>query len=159
MFPNSQVPTACMDPVAANLMQQYVPLPNRPDGTYQATVIGPARADQMTTRVDHRINDRQNFAAYYYFNDDRTVQPFAFFQFAGATVPNFGSVVAERVQQVNLSHTWTVNSTSVNEFRFTYMREGQGTFQHPQKTNLVTSSCNGAAAAASALPAPRIHRR
>jgi hypothetical protein len=147
VFPNSQVPIACMDPVAANLMQQYVPLPNRPDGTYQATVIGPARADQMTTRVDHRINDRQNFAAYYYFNDDRTVQPFAFFQFAGATVPNFGSVVAERVQQVNLSHTWTVNSTSVNEFRFTYMREGQGTFQHPQKTNLVTSSCNGAAAA------------
>jgi hypothetical protein len=147
VFPNSQVPTACMDSVAANLMQQYVPLPNRPDGTYQATVIGPVRADQMTTRVDHRINDRQNFAAYYYFNDDRTVQPFAFFQFAGATVPNFGSVVAERVQQVNLSHTWTVNSTSVNEFRFTYMREGQGTFQHPQKTNLVTSSCNGPAAA------------
>jgi Carboxypeptidase regulatory-like domain len=147
IFPNSQVPTACMDPVAANLMQQYVPLPNRPDGTYQATVIGPARADQMTTRVDHRINDRQNFAAYYYFNDDHTVQPFAFFQFAGATVPNFGSVVAERIQQVNLSHTWTVNSTSVNEFRFTYMREGQGTFQHPQKTNFVTSSCSGAAAA------------
>src|ERR1700730_8501252 len=27
VFPNSQVPTACMDSVAANLMQQYVPLP------------------------------------------------------------------------------------------------------------------------------------
>src|ERR1700731_4985876 len=27
------------------------------------------------------------------------------------------------------------------------MREGQGTFPHPQKTNLVTSSCNGPAAA------------
>ena len=146
VFPNSQVPAACMDPVATSLINQYVPLPNRPDGTYQATVIGPSRADQMTAKIDHRINEHQTFSAYYYFNDDRTVQPFAFFQFAGATVPNFGSVVAERIQQVNLSHTWTVNSTSVNEFRFTYMREGQGEFQHPQKTNLVVNSCTGAAA-------------
>jgi Carboxypeptidase regulatory-like domain len=145
IFPNSQVPTACMDPVAVNLMNQYVPTPNRPDGTYQATVIGPARADQASLRVDHRINAQQNFSAYYYFNDDRTVQPFAFFQFAGATVPGFGSIVAERIQQLNLSHTWTVNPTSVNEFRFTYMREGQRTFQHPEKTNLVVDSCTGSA--------------
>jgi hypothetical protein len=147
VFPNSQVPTACMDPVALSLMNQYVPLPNRPDGTFQTTAIGPARADQFSVRLDHRINNQQNFSAYYYFNDDRTVQPFAFFQFAGATVPGFGSVVAERVQQVNLSHTWTVGPTSVNEFRFTYMREGQLTFQHPQKTNLVVDSCAGAAQA------------
>ncbi len=141
------VPLACMDPVALNLMNLYMPPPNRADGvTYQATVIGPATADQMTARVDHKINDRQSFSAYYYYNDDRTVQPFAFFQFAGATVPGFGSVVAERIQQWNLSHTWTVNPTSVNEFRFTYMREAQGKFQHPQKTNLVTNSCTGAAA-------------
>lgn len=147
VFPNSQVPIACMDPVALNLMNLYVPQPNRPDGTYQATAIGPVRADQTSTRFDHRINDHQNFSAYYYYNDDRTVQPFAFFQFAGATVPGFGSIVDERIQQWNLSHTWTVNPSSVNEFRFTYMREAQGKFQHPQKTNLVVNSCNGAAAA------------
>ena len=147
VFPNSQVPTACMDPVALNLINLYVPPPNRPDGTYQATVIGPGRADQGSFRFDHRINEHQTFSAYYYVNDDRTVQPFSFFQFAGATVPGFGSIVAERIQQVNLSHTWTITPTSVNEFRFTYMREGQRTFQHPEKTNLVTSSCTGAAAA------------
>jgi hypothetical protein len=147
VFPNSQVPTACMDLVAQNLVTQYVPLPNRPDGTYQATVIGPVRADQFSVRVDQQINSKQNFSAYYYFDDDRTVQPFAFFQFAGATVPNFGSIVAERIQQWNLSHTWTVSTTAVNEFRFTYMREAQGTFQHPEKTNLVTNSCSGAATA------------
>ena len=147
VFPNSQVPIACMDPVALNLMNLYVPQPNRPDGTYQATVIGPVRADQMTARVDHRINDKQNLSIYYYFNDDRTVQPFAFFQFAGATVPNFGSIVAERIQQWNISHTWTLSPNTVNEFRFTYMREGQLTFQHPQKTNLVVNSCSGSATA------------
>jgi hypothetical protein len=89
----------------------------------------------------------KNFSAFYYFNDYRTVQPYAFVQFAGATVPGVGSIVAERIQQLNLSHTWTINPTSVNEFRFTYMREGQRTFQHPQKTNLVVDSCSSAAAA------------
>jgi hypothetical protein len=145
VFPNSVIPAACMDPVAQNLMNQFVPLANRPDGTYQATVIGPVRGDQATGRVDHRINDKQSLSIYYYFNDSNTVQPFAFFQFAGANVPGFGSVVAERDQQWNISHTWTLSNTTVNEFRFTYMREGQGKFQHPIRTNLVTNSCTGAA--------------
>jgi hypothetical protein len=140
IFPNNQVPIACMDPVALDLTQ-FVPLPNRPDGTYQATVIGRTRGDQATLRLDHRINDKQNFSFYYYLNDDHTIQPFAFFQFAGANVPGFGSAVAERFQQWNLSHTWNLNPTTINEARFTYMREGQRTFQHPVNTNNVIDSC------------------
>jgi len=140
LFPNNQVPIACMDPVALDLLQ-FVPLPNRPDGTFQGTVIGRTRGDQATLRFDHRINDKQNFSAYYYFDDDHTIQPFAFFQFSGANVPGFGSVVAERFQQWNLSHTWSINPTTINEARFTYMREGQRTFQHPQNTESVINSC------------------
>ena len=141
IFPNNQIPTACMDPVALDLLQ-VVPSPNRGQGNlFQSTLTGRVRGDQFTTRFDHRINDRQNFTGYYYFNDDYTTQPFAFFEFAGSNVPGFGSVVAERFQQVNLSHTWTINNTTVNEARFTYMREGQGQFQHPQHTTDVINSC------------------
>src|SRR5712692_3174586 len=140
IFPNNQVPIACMDPTALDLLQ-LVPLPNRPDGTFQGTQVGRVRGDQATLRLDHKINDHQNLNAYYYFNDDHSVQPFAFFQFAGANVPGFGSSVAERFQQWNLSHTWTINPKTVNEARFTYLREGQRTFQHPLHTNNVTDSC------------------
>ena len=140
LFPNNQIPLPCMDPVALDLTQ-LMPMPNRPDGTWQGTVIGPTRGDQFTGRVDHRINDRQNLSLYYYFTDNHTVQPFANFQFAGANVPNFGSIVNQRFQQWNLSHTWTISNTTVNEAHFTYMREGEGTFQHPQSTTLVTNSC------------------
>src|SRR5579864_7130604 len=140
IFPNNQIPIPCMDPTARDLLG-YVPLPNRGINQFQSVPVEPTRGDQFTIRLDHRINDKQNFSAYYYFNDDRVLQPFANFQLAGANVPGFGSLVAERFQQWNLSHTWTVNPTSVNEFRFTYMREGQGTFQHPQRTGLVQDSC------------------
>jgi hypothetical protein len=140
IFPNNQIPMACMDPVALDLLQE-VSLPNRGGNLFQATEIGQTRGDQFTARIDHRINDHQNFTGYYYFNDDYKTQPFAFFEFAGANVPGFGSVVAERFQQANLTHTWTLSNTTVNEARFTYMREGQGKFQHPQNTQDVINSC------------------
>jgi Carboxypeptidase regulatory-like domain len=147
IFVNNQVPTQCFDPVAVNLFQQFVQ-PNDPNGTGLA-VTSPDKAergDQFTVRLDHRISTNQEFTAYYYFDDDSTTQPFAFFQAAGANLPGFGSLFAVRIQQWNLSHTWTISPHSVNEFRFNYFRESQGTNNHPSRTLPVTSSCNGAAA-------------
>ena len=66
-FPGNQIPVECMDPVAVDLMNQYVPLGNRPDGSFQ-TVSGihKDRTDQFTAKIDHRISDRQNLNVYYY---------------------------------------------------------------------------------------------
>jgi outer membrane receptor protein involved in Fe transport len=141
IFPNNQIPVPCMDATAVDLMNQYVPLPNTAGGFFQAVPVSRVRGDQFTARVDHKLTEHQNLTAYYYFNDDNTFQPFSFFQAAGANVPGFGSAVAERFQQYNATHTWTINNSMVNEFRATYMREGQGTFQHPQNTHLVQNSC------------------
>jgi len=142
VFPNNIIPTACMDPVALDLMNKYVPPANTPGGFFQAVPTGRDRQDQVTFRLDHRINDKQNFSAYYYFTDEDLFQPFAFFQAAGANLPGFGSNLGQRLQQYNLSHAWTITNAVVNEARFTYNREAQRTFQHPQTTNLVTNSCD-----------------
>ena len=125
-----------MDPVAVNLMR-FVPGANRPDGTYQAVPASADNQDQFTVRFDHHINDHQNFSFYYYYTDDKNFQPFYDFQASGANIPGFGANVGSRYQQFNPSHTWTINNALVNEFRFTYMREGQLTFQHPQATGAV----------------------
>ena len=140
LFPNSQIPLACMDPTAVDLLQ-LVPTPTNGGNTIQTVPTEPIRGDQFTVKVDHKINDKQSLSIYYYFNDDHTVQPFSFFELSGANVPGFGSILAERFQQWNISHTWTVNNNTVNEFRFNYNREGQRTFQHPTNTELVQSSC------------------
>jgi hypothetical protein len=49
---------------------------------------------------------------------------------------------------VNATHTWTIGSTSVNEFRFSYFREGQGKFDTPTRTSLVQDSCGTGSASA-----------
>jgi hypothetical protein len=147
IFPNAQVPTSCMDPVALNLMQIYMPPANRADGTFQGVPASRDDQDQFTVRVDHKLNDKQSLSIYYYFLDERNAQPFDNFQASGANLPGFGGLVNQRLQQWNLSHTWTLSNTVVNEARFTYLREGQLTFQHPQTTGAVQSFCTGSASA------------
>ncbi len=142
IFPNNQIPLACMDATAVDLLQ-FVPTPTT-GNTIETVPTEAIRGDQLTVKVDHKINDKQNLSIYYYFNDDRTLQPFSFFELAGANVPGFGSIVAERFQQWNITHDWTLSNSTVNEFHFTYNREAQLTFQHPQNTELVQDSCPSA---------------
>jgi hypothetical protein len=141
VFPNNVIPIQCQDPVASNLLSTYVP-------TSAVTVpVSSDFEDQFTVRFDHKINDHQNFTAYYYFNDIRQLQPFNEFEQAGANVPGFGNFNNNRFQQWNLTHTWTITNALVNEAHFTYMREGQLGFLKPQTTGAVTSSCTSQAAA------------
>jgi len=134
IFPNSVIPLACMDATSVDLLQ-FVP------GSSVTIPVQPDREDQGTFRFDHRINDKQNLSVYYYITDRHVLQPFANFQLAGADVPGFGAVINERFQQWNISHTWTLTSNTVNEFRFNFNREAQRTFQHPQRTSLVQDAC------------------
>jgi hypothetical protein len=140
LFPGNIIPLACLDATAVDLLQ-YVPLPSNSSGVIVTTPVQPNRGDQFTIKLDHRLNDHQNLSFYYYFDDHHVVSPFAQFQAAGANVPGFGSITNERFQQYNISHTWTISNSTVNEFRFNYNREAQRTFQHPTFTTTVQNSC------------------
>jgi hypothetical protein len=147
IFPNSMIPQSCMDQTALDLLNQYVPQANRPDGTFQAVPLGHERSNQFTVKIDHELTKNQRLSGYYYFTQHYLAKPFARFQAGGATLPGFGDLTDERIQQLNLTHNWTIGSTGVNELHFTFFREGQGTFLHPQHTALVQDSCKTVPAA------------
>jgi len=132
---DSQIPTACFDPTANALYQNYV----APVGTGVLSYAPDKkdREDQFTLRFDHTFTTTQHFTAYYYFDDDNHTDPFSDFQAAGANVPGFGGLFKTRVQQLNVSETSTIGSTAVNEMRFNYFREGQGSLNHP--VNILSS--------------------
>jgi Carboxypeptidase regulatory-like domain len=146
IFPNFQIPTQCFDPVAVSLLQ-YVPGAGGSGGV-QVTPNKTDRGDQFQIRVDHSFNNNQKTSIYYYFDDDNTLDPFAKFQASGATTGNFPGVYATRTQQINVTHTSTIGSTSVNEARFSFFREGQLKFDAPTRTNAIQASCGSGAAAA-----------
>ena len=140
LFPNNQIPLACMDPTAVDLLQ-FIPTAPSGENLITTTPVSSVRGDQFTAKVDRRLTDKQNLSIYYYFNDDNTLSPFDNFELTGANVPGFGGRLAERIQQWNITHTWSLTNSTVNEFRFNYNREGQETFQKPQNTELIQNSC------------------
>lgn len=147
IFPAGQIPVPCMDATAVDLMNQFVPLANRPDGTFEQSVNANTHANQFTVRVDHALTSKQQLQVYYYFNDSTVLNPFNTNSNSGADVPDFGATNAFRYQQWNVSHTWVLSAQSINEFRFTYLREGLGKFNSPQHTHLVADSCKTVPAA------------
>ena len=147
IFPGNKIPTQCFDPVSLSLLKylpgiggssnQVITVPNKRD-----------RGDQFQIRVDHFFSTNQKTSVYYYFDDDNTLDPFAKFQAAGDPLGGFPGIFATRTQQLNASHTSTIGTTAVNEFRFSYFREGQLQFDTPTKTNAIQASCGTGAAAA-----------
>ena len=135
IFANNFIPPACMDPTALALYNQYVA--GLGTGQYSAVPNNHERDDQFTLRLDHKLTSTQQLSVYYYFDDDNLTDAFSTFQAAGANVPGFGANFTTRAQQVNISHTWTIGTSSVNELRFTYFREGEGHEDHP--TNVLQS--------------------
>jgi len=143
---DNQIPTACFDPVAVSLLQ-YVPGAGGASDTAQTVPNSRDRGDQAQVRVDHSFTNNQKLSAYYYFDDDTSLDPFAKFQSFGAPLGNFPSTYATRTQQVNVSLTSNIGSRAVNEARVSYFREGQLKFNTPTKTNAITASCGSGAAA------------
>ena len=147
LFPNEKIPLSCLDPTALSLLKY---LPGAGAGNVVTNPDAQERDDQFTLRLDRRLTANQQLAVYYYFDDSFRFQPFSFFQAAGANVPGFGDNNKTRFQQWNLSHTWTLGASAVNEARFTYFREGQGTFDHPVNVSsdgTAHTTCPGIAAA------------
>ncbi len=146
IFPGLQVPTGCFDPVALSLYNRFVApfSPNFGTNQYVTAPISRGTSHQGTIRLDHQLTANQKLSLYYFIEDDSNLDPFARFQAGGSNLGTFPGVTAQRIQQINASHTATIGAASVNELRFTYFREGQGKFNHPTQTSLLTSSCGSA---------------
>jgi len=139
--PVATVPTQCFDPVALNLAKQFLTGSGGTSSQTQDVVKSRDSGDQFQIRFDQILNPNQKLSVYYYYDNDNNLDPFAIFQLAGGSLGNFGARIITKAQQLNASHTWTIGSTAVNEFRFTYFREAQPQFYTPLKTNAVTGSC------------------
>lgn len=142
IFPGNVIPASCFDATAADLLNQFVPLPNTGSNIFLATPNAKVRHDQATFRLDHNLTSQQQLSLYYYGDDGYEKHPFDTFLASGANLPGFGYRTRDRFQQLNLSHAWTIAAKTINESRFVYYRQGQGQLLAPARTNLVQDSCN-----------------
>jgi len=117
-FPNNQVP---VDPVIANYIAKYVPLPNRPGNQFVSAPTAALQDDQFVFRFDYNISKKDALSAFYIFDDQPQIFPFEILHGAssGGDVPvGSGFSNASRFQAGSLSWTRTISPTMLNELRF-----------------------------------------
>jgi hypothetical protein len=117
-YANNQVP---VNPVSANYISKYVPLPNLPGNQFVSGPTRRVRDDQVVTRVDHNFSVRSTISGVYLFEDTPDFFPFEIINGAstGGNVPAGSAFTdANRYQTGSLSWTFTFNPQVVNEFRF-----------------------------------------
>ena len=117
-YPNNQVP---VDPVIANYIAKYVPLPNQPNNQFVSSPTAALQDDQFVFRFDYNLSSKDSLSAFYIFDDQPQVFPFEILHGAstGGDVPiGSGFSNAQRFQTGSLSWTRTISPTMLNEFRF-----------------------------------------
>ncbi|MDZ4802236.1 MAG: TonB-dependent receptor [Bryobacteraceae bacterium] len=117
-FAGGVIPTTRMDPVALKILD-VVPLPNTADGRLETLRGTSADQHQFTSKTDYLINDSHRLAGTFFHLRNSRFKPFN-----GSTqIPGYGEY-RESYGQYNaiLTETWIVSATTLNEARFTYLR-------------------------------------
>ena len=124
VFPNALIPRTAWSPVAKNMVDLGLfPQANGPDNTFVSSAYAQKlRGDKAGIRIDQNTRFGTFFG--YYFADDYFLD--SPFPDGGATVPAakfaYNGTSAGRAQMINLGNTKNFGSFSVNEFRFSYVR-------------------------------------
>jgi Carboxypeptidase regulatory-like domain len=148
-YPNNQVP---VDPVIANYIAKYVPLPNQPGNQFVSSPDASLSDDQFAFRFDYNLSSKDTLSAFYIFDDQPQTYPFRILNGAssGGDVPvGSGFTNADRFQTGSVSWVRMLSPTVVNELRFATNRIANFDAEPLDKTSPASLgfSCSG-------VPAP-----
>lgn len=120
VLPTLQIPSRAWATPAQQLLR-YIPAPNATGSEFATSAYNQAlRDDKGAVRLD--ANTGWGLISGYYFLDDYSLNnPYPVAQ-GGASVPGFNALYLGRAQLFSLGDTKTLNTTSVNELHFSYLR-------------------------------------
>jgi hypothetical protein len=119
VFPGGTIPTSAFSPIAANLLQKYIPVPNSGTNTFNPpSVVNSLTDNKAGQRVDFISKRTGNWYGYYYFDDSTSTSPGVY----GPQYGNFGTFTPGRTQQAIIGNTHTFGPSAVNEARVDFLR-------------------------------------
>jgi hypothetical protein len=133
--PNCQVatlnciPSALLDPTAANLLKTYIPLPTAAAGqnpeTYTGNYTAPTTQEEYLAKYDQLLGQKDHIQVSYFTL--KSVNG----GFGNGNIPYNVNQSNARQQNVNLSDVHTINSTQINQTWFTLTRVAGGRVNLP----------------------------
>ncbi len=125
-FPNNTIPLTRFDPAAKQILDKYIPLPNLPNGLYELQESRPLDTDELQFKVDHALSSAHQLTGSYFWTQGKDV------------VGLLGNLSWTRREfswtqhNINISDTWTLSPTMINQFRLTYVRNFGGRLNTPE---------------------------
>jgi len=121
VFPNGKIPASLISAPAAHLLQ-YIPAPNSGTNTFSTSAQNETLGDNKgAARIDQNTRWGQ-LSAYYFIDQYDLNNPYPTAQ-GGANVPGFSATSNGRAQLYSLGLSKAFGSHTVNEARFSYMRD------------------------------------
>jgi hypothetical protein len=126
-FPGGIIPSSRFDVTAKNIQDKFVPLSNLPNNFYEVRRPDPLNTDEGTLKLDHKLSASQTMALSYFYQKGTDTQPLSL----TGNIPWVDRDFKWSQHNVNLSHTWTLSPTKINQFRVSYMRQFGGRVNNP----------------------------
>jgi hypothetical protein len=120
-----------IDPVAAKIVSDYIPLPNvtvpgRGLVGWQGNVPNPYNTDEFLVKLDHQLNEPHRLTfSYFTTAGSTTVVP------AGANLPWATQDFKWRQHNFNVSDVWVISPDKINQLWITYSRNFGGRLNVP----------------------------
>lgn len=155
-FMGNRIPANMLDPTAQYIIANVVPLANQFDpitgrqDMWQGLVAPtPNNYDEGLGKVSLQLTKNQMVEGSYFINQGFTTAPL------GTSSLNWNTeTFAWRQQNINLSHTWTISSTKINQGWLSYTRNFGGRTDLPAISlgDITAAACAGSSSVACSQP-------
>lgn len=115
------------DPVAMKIINQFIPQANVGNNKWQGFVPSPYNADEFLGKIDHNFGDKHRLTASY-FETSGTNTVVA----GSGNLPWSQQQFDWRQHEANLSDTWLISPSKINQVWLTYTRNFGGRLNVPQ---------------------------
>lgn len=115
-----------IDPVAARIVKDYIPLSNIAGSRWQGNVPSPFNTNEYLGKIDHQLNEAHRLT-FNYFTTAGTNRVRA----GGGNLPWAYQEFKWRQHNVNLSDVWVISPSKINQAWITYTRNFGGRLNLP----------------------------
>jgi Carboxypeptidase regulatory-like domain len=127
-FPNNTIPVSRSDPTAVRILNDFIPLPNLPNGAYETQETRPLDTDEIQFKLDHALSSAHQWMGSYFFQTGSDIEPMR------GNLPWVKRAFTWKQHNLNLDDVWTISPAMINQFRITYVRLFGGRLNTPEKS-------------------------
>ncbi len=115
-----------IDPVAARIIKDYIPLANLPLSRWQGNIPSPFNTNEYLGKIDHQLNEAHRLTLNYF-----TTAGSNRVRAGGGNLPWAYQEFKWRQHNLNLSDVWIISPSKINQAWITYTRNFGGRLNQP----------------------------